>query len=72
MHAIYFTSLELGNDLSYEEHPVRILTRETKELRNRVIPYMKILWSNHEEREATWEPEAEMMVSYPFLFETPS
>ncbi len=63
-----FSSLELADDMSYEEHPLRILARETKELRKRVIPYVKVLWSNHEEREATWEPEAEMLDSYLFLF----
>nr|CAD1830256.1 unnamed protein product [Ananas comosus var. bracteatus] len=56
-HVIDFTPLEIGEDLRYEERPLRILARATKELRNRVIPYVKVQWSNHEEREATWEPE---------------
>nr|CAD1835488.1 unnamed protein product [Ananas comosus var. bracteatus] len=30
-----FTPLELGEDLRYEERPVQILARESKELRNR-------------------------------------
>nr|CAD1830121.1 unnamed protein product [Ananas comosus var. bracteatus] len=37
-HVINFTPLEIGEDLRYEERPLRILARETKELRNRVIP----------------------------------
>nr|CAD1827978.1 unnamed protein product [Ananas comosus var. bracteatus] len=64
-HVIDFTPLEIGEDLRYEERPVRILARETKELRNRVIPYVKVQWSNHEEREATWEPKTVMRESYP-------
>nr|CAD1838710.1 unnamed protein product [Ananas comosus var. bracteatus] len=66
---IDFTPLEIGEDLSYEEQPVRILARESRELRNRVIPFVKVQWSNHEEREATWEPETVMKESYPYLFE---
>nr|CAD1844138.1 unnamed protein product [Ananas comosus var. bracteatus] len=57
--------VELHEDLSFEEHPVRILAREVKRLRNREIPYVKILWSNHEEREATWELENAMQEHYP-------
>ncbi|XP_020092160.1 uncharacterized protein LOC109712808 [Ananas comosus] len=69
-HVIDFTPLELGEDLKYEEKPVRILAREMKELRNRVIPYIKMQWSHHEERKATWEPEMVMQESFPYLFET--
>ncbi|XP_020098958.1 uncharacterized protein LOC109717503 [Ananas comosus] len=67
-HVIDFTPLELGEDLRYEERPVQILARETKELRNRVIPYVKVQWSNHEKREATYKPEAMMRESNPYLF----
>ncbi len=55
-----------------EERPMRILVRETKELRNRVIPHVKIQWSHHEEREVTWEPKDEKRISHLYLFETPS
>ncbi len=41
-HVIDFTSLELEEDMSYQEYPMRILAHETKELRNRVIPFVKI------------------------------
>ncbi|KAG0547966.1 hypothetical protein BDA96_01G126300 [Sorghum bicolor] len=29
----------------------------------------KVLWSNHTEREATWEKESELQLRYPYLFE---
>ncbi|XP_020100379.1 uncharacterized protein LOC109718529 [Ananas comosus] len=70
-HVIDFTPLELGENLRYEERPVRILARETKELCSSVIPYVKVQWSNHEEREATWELETVMRESYPYLFDAP-
>nr|CAD1832820.1 unnamed protein product [Ananas comosus var. bracteatus] len=71
-HVIDFTPLEIGKDLRYEERLLRILARETKELRNRVIPYVKVQWSNHEKREATWEPEMVIRESYPYLFDAQS
>ncbi|KAL3515161.1 hypothetical protein ACH5RR_022063 [Cinchona calisaya] len=37
-------------------------------VRNKVIPYVKVLWSNHSEREATWELESLMRSKYPALF----
>nr|CAD1818599.1 unnamed protein product [Ananas comosus var. bracteatus] len=67
-HILESTPVDLQEDLSFEEHPVRILAREVKRLRNREIPYVKILWSNHEEREATWELESAMQEHYPYLF----
>nr|CAD1818373.1 unnamed protein product [Ananas comosus var. bracteatus] len=71
-YVIDFTPLEIGEDLRYEERLVRILAREMKELRNLVIPYVKVQWSNHEKLEVTWEPETVMRESYPDLFVAPS
>lgn len=45
-HLIDFIPLELSKDLRYEKRSVRILAR--KELRNCFIPYVKVLWNNHE------------------------
>ena len=42
-------------DLIYEEEHVEIVAREVKELRNKRIPLVKVLWRNHKTEEATWE-----------------
>nr|CAD1839635.1 unnamed protein product [Ananas comosus var. bracteatus] len=68
-HVLDATPLELQEDLSFEEQPLRILAREVKRLRNREIPYVKVLWSNHDEREATWELESALRERYPHLFQ---
>ena len=47
--------IELRDDLSYEEQPVQILGREEKELRNKTISLVKVLWRTHLVEEATWE-----------------
>nr|CAD1832699.1 unnamed protein product [Ananas comosus var. bracteatus] len=68
-HVLDATPLELRDDLSFEEQPLRIVAHEVKRLRNREIPYVKVLWSNHDEREATWELESALRERYPHLFQ---
>ena len=52
-HVLNYKQLELGLDLSYEKQPIQILDREEKQLRNRKIPLVKVLWKNHSVEEAT-------------------
>nr|CAD1818667.1 unnamed protein product [Ananas comosus var. bracteatus] len=60
--------LELREDLSYEEQPIRILDRREKVLRKRTVQLVRVLWRHHAENEATWEPEEEIQSKYPQLF----
>ena len=50
----------IREDLSYEEEPEAILDRQDRVTRNRTTPFVKVLWRNHSEREATWETEESM------------
>nr|CAD1827564.1 unnamed protein product [Ananas comosus var. bracteatus] len=68
-HAMLYEPPELQEDLSYEEFPVSVIAREVRKLRNREIPYVKVRWSNHDDREATWELEELMRKHHPHLFE---
>ncbi|GJS25791.1 retrotransposon protein, putative, ty3-gypsy subclass [Tanacetum coccineum] len=54
--------------VSLSEEPESILDRQERVMRNKVIPFVKILWKNHPEREATWETEESMRASYPHFF----
>ena len=54
--------------MSYEEEPIRILAREVKELWNKRVPLVKVLWLKHGIEEATWETESSMKERYPNLF----
>ncbi len=71
-HIISYSSLDLREDLSYDEYAVEIPDQQEKKLRNRSIPYVKVLWSNHEEREVIWEIESTMREHFPYLFGEPS
>ncbi|KAK5839433.1 hypothetical protein PVK06_008221 [Gossypium arboreum] len=67
-HVIAPSEIEIQPNLSYEEEPVRIMMREVKELRNKKIPLVKVLWHKHGIEEATWELEDSMKERYPSLF----
>ncbi|XP_052479115.1 uncharacterized protein LOC128034582 [Gossypium raimondii] len=54
--------------MTYEEEPIRILAREVKQLRNKEIALVKVLWQRHGMEEATWETEETMRKQYPNLF----
>ena len=68
-HIIDYTDLEIREDMSYVEKPVKILDTKQKVLRTKTIPMVKVLWRNHALEEATWELESEMKEKYPELFE---
>ena len=68
--AIPAEAVDLQDTLEYMEYLEKILDRAVKETRRTSIPYCKVLWSNHTEREATWEKEADLKGKYPHLFET--
>ncbi|RVW79670.1 Transposon Ty3-I Gag-Pol polyprotein [Vitis vinifera] len=59
----------LSKDLTYEEVPVQIVDVMDKVLRHAVVKLVKVQWSNHSVREATWELEEEMREKYPQLFQ---
>jgi hypothetical protein len=47
----------LESDLSYVEHPLKVLYQKERGTRRKVIPMYKIQWNHHTEEEATWETE---------------
>ena len=69
-HILPVQEIQVQEDLSYDEEPKTILAREVKQLRNKQVPLVKVLWQHHGREEATWEPEATMRAQYPQLFES--
>nr|GEU32420.1 putative reverse transcriptase domain-containing protein [Tanacetum cinerariifolium] len=59
---------QIREDLSLVEEPEKILDRQERLMRNKTIPFVKILWKNHPVREATWETKESMRASYPCFF----
>ena len=60
--------LEVDEDASYEERPVRVLDRRDQVLRGKTILLVIVLWKHHGVEEATWERELEVREKYPDLF----
>jgi hypothetical protein len=44
-------------NLTYPEHPVKILDQKDRVTRCKTIKFFKVQWSNHTKKEATWESE---------------
>jgi hypothetical protein len=60
---------EVQPDLTFEPVHVRILDRQEKRLRNKVVPMVKILWRSSLVEEESWETESSMRERHPSLFE---
>ncbi|RVW22320.1 Retrovirus-related Pol polyprotein from transposon 17.6 [Vitis vinifera] len=60
--------VQISENTSYVEEPLRILEVGEHWFRNKVIPVVKVWWQHHGIKEATWEPEEEMRQHYPQLF----
>jgi hypothetical protein len=57
MHVVFPEVTPLEADLSYPEHPIKVLDQKDRVTRHKTIKFFKIQWSNHFEEEATWESE---------------
>jgi hypothetical protein len=60
--------LEVQEDLTYTEHPVKILEMFERVTRNKKTKMCRVQWSHHTDDEATWEREDELRKRYPGLF----
>jgi hypothetical protein len=60
----------LEADLTYPEHPIKILDQKSHVTRRKTIKFFKIQWSNHTMEEATCESE-DFLRSYHPNFELP-
>nr|GEX56860.1 putative nucleotidyltransferase, ribonuclease H [Tanacetum cinerariifolium] len=65
LHVISYPLDQIRTYLSYVEEPEAILDRQDRVMRKKTIPFVKILWRNHPERDATWETEESIQTSYP-------
>jgi hypothetical protein len=60
--------LTVGEYLTYQEYPVKILDTSEKVIRNNRYKMCKVQWSNHTEEEATWEKEDQLKAEFPEIF----
>ena len=65
-HVIEPDVIHLRDDLSFEASPARIMDRKAKQLRNKEIQLVKVVW-DQKTGDATWELEEKMKTQYPEL-----
>ena len=63
-HILPVQEIQVQEDFSYDEEPKAILAREVKQLRNKQVSLVKVLWQHHGREEATWESETTMRTKY--------
>ena len=62
-------TIMLDETLRYEEMAMEILDSKIRKTRKGETKLVKVLWTNHEIEEATWEAEETMRASYAHLFD---
>ena len=67
-HVLETPPIELEKNLLFKVQPVGVIDQKLKELRNKVIPMVKVLWKSDTIEEMTWETKASMSDRYPHLF----
>lgn len=60
--------LKIRSDLVYQEQPVQVVDTKDRVTRNQVVRTYKVLWSQHNERDATWETETYLREVYPAFY----
>ncbi|XP_028246736.1 uncharacterized protein LOC114424065 [Glycine soja] len=68
-HVIELDDVQVKENLTYETLPLRIEDRQTKHLRGKEIPLVKVIWGGASGEDATWELESQMQEAHPSLFE---
>jgi hypothetical protein len=58
-------AIEIESDLSYTEHPIRILDTKERSRRRETVRMFKIQWNHHTEEEATWKIESYLQRNFP-------
>ncbi|XP_070041325.1 uncharacterized protein [Nicotiana tomentosiformis] len=67
-YVLDFSTVQLDENLTYEEELVDIKYRQIRKLRSQSFPYVKVQWSGQPIEEGRWESETEMRSRYPNLF----
>ena len=67
LHVLCHEPMEIREDATYVEKSIQIIDAEEQELRTRTIHWVKVLWENHEPKEATSGLRDQVQREYPHL-----
>ena len=54
-HILLVQDIQVQPDFTFNEEPKSILDHEVKQLRNKQVPLVKVLWQHYGMKEATWD-----------------
>jgi hypothetical protein len=57
----------LEPDLTYSEHPIRVLDQKDRVTLKRTLKFYKVQWNQHTEDEATWETQDFLEKNFPMF-----
>ena len=66
---VHLQDIDLQSDQSYHEHPVAVLEATERKTRNKTVKFLKVQWSHHSDKEATWEREDHLRSEFPEFFQ---
>jgi hypothetical protein len=58
-------TIDIQPDLSYIEHPIKVLDVKERSTRRETIKMYKIQWNHHTVEEETWETEFYLQQNFP-------
>ena len=61
-HILPVQDIQIQEDFTFNEVPKAILNHEIRQLRNKQVPLVKVLWQHHGMEKESWEPELTMRV----------
>ncbi|XP_027340845.1 uncharacterized protein LOC113854161 [Abrus precatorius] len=67
-YVIELDTIPLKDNLTYETSSVPIMDQRVKHLREKDILLIKVVWSETDDEDATWELESKKRDSHPYLF----
>jgi hypothetical protein len=62
-------TIEIEPNLTYTEHPNRVLDTKERSTRRETIRMFKIQWNHHTEEEATWKTESYLQHNFPYFLQ---
>ncbi|XP_028800375.1 uncharacterized protein LOC114755674 [Neltuma alba] len=63
-YVLKYDDIELQDNLTFEVKPVKVIDQQIKQLRNKTIPIVKVIWRDLTQEEAIWEKENNIKARY--------
>lgn len=61
-------NIKLQSDLTYSKEPRRLLDSKERVTRGKIVKLYKVSWSEHDDRDATWETDDYLKGVYPQFY----